>query len=243
MSDDALLSTPSRDRDGRSSGWQEGRMDEGWGRGPEVRLQQGGWEAPWLATGGHPSGANPFSPPMQQQATGHYGPGYGDPQRHFGMDPEWRTGAGRVEGGGQPGREGAGHDVGRGGHHDEHHHHYQRFREEHARQLDDDYQAWCEDCARRDGQSSPRGRQDSRRDDDRTHQDDQRGAPSADEGRSEDRSEGVLQGWGRAITEVVTGPREPDHDQRVGYNERDQAFDGGSQIEQRERTDRFFERS
>jgi len=131
MTDDALLSTPARSSALESSGWQEGRMDEQQGRGAGARLGQGAWEAPWLATGGHPVGANPFSPseasgrpamPDRPQATGHYGPGYGDRQQHFGNDVS------------TDGRAHAGHD--------EHHHHYQRLRAEHERQLDEDYAAY-----------------------------------------------------------------------------------------------------
>jgi hypothetical protein len=56
--------------------------------------------------------------PDPSQATGHYGAGYGDPQRHFGTQPQGQAGQ------------------------DEHHHHYRRLRAEHERQLDEDYAAY-----------------------------------------------------------------------------------------------------
>lgn len=221
MSDDALLSMPARSAMLQSSGWQEGRMDEGAGRTPgESQMHHGGWEAPWMATGGHPSGDNHFSPPIGQ-ATGRYGPGYGDEGRHFSTDAEW-----------QRQRPDQAHGAG-GPHHDEHHHHYRQFRQEHERQLDEDYQAWRRHRFQSDFEgwrqqrgSSPPGQGHG-------------GAPRQDAGRSE----GMLQGLGRAITEVVTGPREPGYEGRGGYNERDQAFDGGTERERRDTTDRFFERS
>jgi len=97
----------------------------------------------------------------------------------------------------------------------EDHHHYQRWREDHARQLDHEYQewrrrepngdfkAWCE--ARNKVPVAPRG-------------------------------ESNLETYGRAISSVVLGTQEPDL-------ERLQQREGGGESEQRSRTDRFFERS
>jgi len=41
------------------------------------------WQAPWVATPEHPQGAADLPRPPQS-STGHYGPGYADPTRHFG---------------------------------------------------------------------------------------------------------------------------------------------------------------
>jgi hypothetical protein len=41
------------------------------------------WQAPWVASPEHPHGAADLQPPPQT-STGHYGPGYDDPTRHFG---------------------------------------------------------------------------------------------------------------------------------------------------------------
>ena len=41
------------------------------------------WQAPWVATPEHPQGAADLPAPPQS-STGHYGPGYADPTRHFG---------------------------------------------------------------------------------------------------------------------------------------------------------------
>jgi hypothetical protein len=189
MTDDALLSTPARSASLDSSGWQEGRMDEHQGRLPQGRVGQGAWEAPWLATGGHPVGANPFSPshsggrPVDAdstQATGHYGPGYGDLKQHHGTEPQGNP---------QP-------HTG----HDDHHHHYQRFRADHERQLDEDYAAYRRHRFASEFEQWRNGRQE---------------APAP-------REEGPLKSLGRAVSETLTGTREPD-------------LQGGS--------DRFFERS
>ena len=56
---------------------------------PESSLAEGkaaddaAWQAPWVATPQHPRGADGVAPPAQT-ATGHYGPGYADPTRHYG---------------------------------------------------------------------------------------------------------------------------------------------------------------
>ena len=55
---------------------------------PESTLAEGqaddaAWQAPWVATPEHPRGAGEVAPPPQT-ATGHYGPGYADPTRHYG---------------------------------------------------------------------------------------------------------------------------------------------------------------
>jgi hypothetical protein len=47
------------------------------------RDASGAWQAPWVASPEHPAGAAD-APVPPQQATGHYGPGYDDPTRHFG---------------------------------------------------------------------------------------------------------------------------------------------------------------
>jgi len=47
------------------------------------RDPSGAWQAPWVASPEHPAGAAD-APVPPQQATGHYGPGYDDPTRHFG---------------------------------------------------------------------------------------------------------------------------------------------------------------
>lgn len=41
------------------------------------------WVAPWVASPAHPEGAAD-QPAPPQTATGHYGPGYSDPARHYG---------------------------------------------------------------------------------------------------------------------------------------------------------------
>jgi hypothetical protein len=184
MSDDALLSTPTSGSQPHSSGWQQGRMDEAQGRTASGASTPAIGEAPWLAAGGSPVGANSFSPPVSQ-AAGHYGAGYGDPTQHHGM-------GGPV-------------------YHDEDHHHFHRLREEHARQLDADYEAWRR---HRFGSEFEQWRQ-------------------AREDQVAPRHEGALHSLGRAISETVTGSREPDLDQ---------AGEGDGQS-QRERTDRFFERA
>jgi hypothetical protein len=114
---------------------------------------------------------------------GHYGAGYGDPARHFGM-------GGPV-------------------YHDEDHHHFRRLRDEHARQLDEDYAAWRRE---RFGNEFEQWRQ-------------------AREDQVAPRHEGPLHSLGRAISETVTGSREPD-----------QAGEGDAMAGRR-RTDRFFERA
>jgi hypothetical protein len=92
------------------------------------------------------------------------------------------------------------------------HWHYRRFREEHARQLDDEYQQWRSqrtsgsfDEFRRTRSSDPLGQRDAL-------------AP---------RREGALQSLGRAVSETVTGTRQPDLDEAADP----------------EATERFFERS
>jgi len=59
------------------------------------------WNAPWLANPEHPQGAADQRPPPQT-STGHYGPGYSDPTRHFGDTLPGRPGTSaapeRVEG-------------------------------------------------------------------------------------------------------------------------------------------------
>jgi hypothetical protein len=65
------------------------------------RDASGAWQAPWVASLEHPAGAAD-APVPPQQATGHYGPGYDDPTRHFGntlpgrpdTDPPGEGGAG-----------------------------------------------------------------------------------------------------------------------------------------------------
>ena len=122
---------------------------------------------------------------MDEAAPGHYGAGYGDPTRHFG--------------------------IGGPIYHDEHHHHFRQLREEHARQLDEDYAAWRRE---RFGHEFGQWRQ--------ARQDEV--AP---------RGESPLRSLGRAISETVTGSREPDLDE-VGRDDRST---------QRARSDRFFERA
>jgi hypothetical protein len=70
----------------------------------------------------------------------------------------------------------------------EHQHHYDRLRAEHARQMDEDYQAWRRERFAGDFETW-RGEQRQ---------------PVAPE------HEGWLRGLGRAIGETVTGTREPD---------------------------------
>lgn len=41
------------------------------------------WRAPWVAGPEHPPGVANLQPPPQS-STGHYGPGYADPIRHYG---------------------------------------------------------------------------------------------------------------------------------------------------------------
>jgi hypothetical protein len=93
--------------------------------------------------------------------------------------------------------------------HDEHHHHYQQFRRDHERQLDEDYAAWRRHRFGSEFEQWRGARQD----------------PPAP------RHESALQSLGRAISDTVTGTREPDLDE---------LDDGG---ERRGRTERFFERS
>lgn len=201
MTDDALLSTPARSTATESSGWQDSRMDDHQGRLPQGRTGQGAGEAPWLATGGHPVGANPYSPPLQQ-AAGHYGAGYGDRTTDFGSD---EAGARRWP------QDRPGHDE---------HHHYQRFRADHERQLDEDYAAYRQHRFRSDFESWRQGRQDTI-------------APE---------HEGAVRSFGRAVSETVTGTRDPDL--------RDLGTDTGTprdgvpdELEQRAETQRFFERA
>jgi len=204
MTDDALLSTPARSSLLESGGWQEGRMDEHQGRLPQGHLGEGGWEAPWLVTGGHPVGANPFSPPLPQ-AAGHYGAGYGDPQRHQGTDARLDEGASWAR-----------QHPHQPAHHDEHHAHFERYRREHEQRLDDDYASFRQQRFASEFEHWRNGRRDTV-------------APE---------HEGPLRSFGRAISEAVTGSRDPDLDALAGRGDRPQ--DDGTQ---REATDRFFERS
>jgi hypothetical protein len=50
---------------------------------PDAEATAPGWQAPWIATPEHPHGAADLPPPPQT-STGHYGPGYDDPTRHYG---------------------------------------------------------------------------------------------------------------------------------------------------------------
>lgn len=162
MSDDALLSTPLQgSQQPDTSGWQQGRMDESQGYTGSGATTPATGQAPWLTVGGGPVGSNSFSPPVSQ-AAGHYGAAYGDPTQHLGM-------GGPV-------------------YHDEEHHHYQRLREEHARQLDEDYGAWRRHRFSHEFEQWRQGRRDQV-------------AP---------RDEGPLQSLGRAISETVGGSRNPD---------------------------------
>jgi hypothetical protein len=65
----------------------------------------------------------PSPDPQDQYATGHYGPGYGDPARHFGNATP-------------------GHADSPYGRYHPDDPHYEQLRREHERQLDEDYQAW-----------------------------------------------------------------------------------------------------
>jgi hypothetical protein len=190
MSDDALLSTPSAGRQPESSGWQQGRMDEAQGRTASSATTPATGEAPWLTAGGGPVGSNSFSPPVSQ-AAGHYGAGYGDPTQHLGM-------GGPV-------------------YHDEHHQHFQRLRDEHARQLDEDYAAWRRHRFDNEFGQWRRSRQGQ--------------AQPQDQDELAPRREGPLHSLGRAISETVTGSREPDLDE-VGDAQRE-----------RNTGQRFFERA
>jgi hypothetical protein len=110
MSTNALASPMPGDAgwlDGRA--WQEANHDE----------TGVNWEPAWRAGVGHPHGVADLPPVPQQAAIGHYGPGYADPQLHWGgatpaATPGWH----------------------------EDHAHFHRLREEHARSLDEDYAAW-----------------------------------------------------------------------------------------------------
>lgn len=74
---------------------------------------------------------------------------------------------------------------------DEHHPHYQQLRREHERQLDDDYAAWRRERFSGDFERWRQGRQES----------------------IAQRDEGPLESLGRAISDTVTGSRDPDLDQ------------------------------
>lgn len=62
----------------------------GTGRDPDDAI----WQAPWVAVPEHPSGAADVPAPPQR-STGHYGPGYDDPTRHFGGTLPGRPGPDR----------------------------------------------------------------------------------------------------------------------------------------------------
>jgi hypothetical protein len=80
--------------------------------------------------------------------------------------------------------------LGMGGpvYHDEHHHHYQQFRREHERQLDEDYAAWRRQHPGGDFNDWRAQRQES----------------------VAQRDEGPLESLGRAISDTVTGTKQPD---------------------------------
>jgi hypothetical protein len=147
------------------TGWLR---DDGWNA--DNHAENGmHWQPAWRAGVGHPHGVADL-PPLPQQAAGHYGTGYGDEQRHFG--------------GTNPAATPAWHDE---------HAHYRQLRDEHARQLDSDYEAWrrhrfATEFERWRGLET------------------QRAAPE---------HEGALQGFGRAIAETVSGSgtRAPDMDE------------------------------
>ena len=117
---------------------------------------------------------------------GRYGPGYGDPA---GPPATWPAD-------------------------EDDHHHYRRFRDEHARALDDDYAAWRRERFSSDFQRWRSDRPASV-------------APA---------HEGPLRSFGRAISEAVTGTRDSVH-------EAPQDSRGPAPAARRETTERFFERS
>ncbi len=98
---------------------------------------------------------------------------------------------------------------------DDHHGHYQQFRQEHERTLDDDYAAYRRHRFASEFEGWRTGRQ-------------ERIAPE---------HESPLRSFGRAISETVTGARDPSPD--AVADAADRPLDGGTQ---REATERFFER-
>jgi hypothetical protein len=110
------------------------------------------------------------------------------------------------------------------GWHDEHH--YRQFRDAHARSLDDEYAAW-----RRERFTQDFGRWR-----------DERQETVAPE------HESPLRSFGRAISETVTGSRDPSPgalDSTARDTSSDRPFDGGTEREadQRVKSQAFFERS
>jgi hypothetical protein len=85
---------------------------------------------------------------------------------------------------------------------DDEHSHYRRFREEHARQLDEEYQQWCRQRFSGDFEDFRRSRT-SRGSDPLGRRD-----PLAP------RDEGPMQSLGRAVSETVAGTRQPELEER-----------------------------
>lgn len=102
-------------------------------------------------------------------------------------DPAWLSGRD-----GQAWRDAQRDAMPLGSLHDEHHHHYQRLRDEHARQMDEDYQAWRRHRFSGDFETW-RGEQQE---------------PLAP------RREGPLESLGRAVGETVIGTEDPDLGER-----------------------------
>jgi hypothetical protein len=104
------------------------------------------------------------------------------------------------------------------------HAHYRRFREEHARRLDEEYRQWCRQRFSGDFEAFRRSRP---------------ADPLAQREPLAPRREGALHSLGRAVSETVTGSRTPDLDERA----RAQPYANDDEVPAEERTERFFERS
>lgn len=85
---------------------------------------------------------------------------------------------------------------------DDEHSHYRQFREEHARQLDEEYRQWCRQRFSGDFEDFRRSRST------RTSDPLGRRDPLAP------REEGAMHSLGRAVSETVTGTRPPELEER-----------------------------